>query len=68
MLGKPPRILFLSLTRLINLIKHEHSCKILYLKVTLINVTLFDNIVHDKFGIDYQGLANNQAFDQLEIA
>ena len=30
MLGKP-RILSLSPTRLINSIKHEHSCKILYL-------------------------------------
>ena len=29
MLGKP-RILSLSPTRLINSIKHEHSCKILY--------------------------------------
>ena len=30
MLGKP-RILSLSSTRLINSIKHEHSCKIIYL-------------------------------------
>ena len=31
MLGKP-RILSLSPTRLINSIKHDHSCKILYIK------------------------------------
>ena len=67
MLGKP-RLLSLSLTRLINSIQYEHSCKVLYLKVTLINVTLFDIFDHDMFGIDYHGLANIQAFDQLESA
>ena len=35
MLGKP-RILSLSPIRLINSIKHEHSCKILYIVVKLV--------------------------------
>ena len=34
MLDKP-RILSLSLTRLINSIKHEHKCKILYIYETI---------------------------------
>ena len=37
MLDKP-RILSLSPTRLINSIKHEHSCKILYLLSLLLSV------------------------------
>ena len=35
MLDKPRIYLFFSATRLINLIKHEHSCKILYIRIIL---------------------------------
>ena len=47
MLDKP-RILFFSPTRLINSIKHEHSCKILYVQLLLSSFYLV-NLYHSSF-------------------